>query len=196
MKQFLFFIAGILLTEFPVRSFNFSSPVNSKLMTQDTLTPVKVELEKTSFTDMQVLFIKDTAAATEDIKDVLGKGYGELMQFIQANQLKAVKFIAWYYSMQPPWPVDVAVETDKIPGQLTGRIQSRIQPGGDVIVAHMWGPYEKVEHAYTQIFNWMKRNNRVAKGAAFEVYLNDPASVKNPMEIRTDVYQPLEPEHH
>lgn len=164
-------------------------------MTQDTLTPVKVELEKTSVTDMQVLFIKDTAPDNEAIKDILGKGYGELMQFIQTNQLKPVKFMTWYYAMQPPWPVDIAVETDKIPAELKGRIQSRIQPGSEVIIAHMWGPYDKVEEAYIHIFNWMKRNNRKAKGAPFEVYLNDPVSVKSPMEIRTDVYQPLEPEH-
>ena len=181
--------------QLPALPFNFLSPINSKPMTQDTLTPVKVELEKTSVTDMQVLFIKDTAPDNEAIKDVLGKGYGELMQFIQTNQLKPVKFMAWYYAMQPPWPVDIAVETDKIPAELKGRIQSRIQPGSEVIIAHMQGPYNKVEEAYIQIFNWMKRNNRKAKGAPFEVYLNDPVSVKSPMEIRTDVYQPLEPEH-
>ncbi|HEX6848365.1 MAG TPA: hypothetical protein VF144_15385 [Chitinophagaceae bacterium] len=31
-----------------------------------------------------------------------------------------------------------------------------------------------------------------AKGNSFEIYLNDPAAVKSPSEIRTDIYQPLE----
>jgi effector-binding domain-containing protein len=42
----------------------------------------------------------------------------------------------------------------------------------------------------------MNENNRKAKSAPFEVYINDPAMVKDPSEIQTDVYQPLESIHH
>lgn len=158
----------------------------------DTIIPVKVQLEKTSFKDMSVLFINDTAATTEAIKDVLGKGYGELMQFIQQNKLQPQKFMAWYYSLQPPWPMDVAVETVSLPPKLSGRVQSRILKGGDVLIAHMWGPYDQVSNAYVKIENWLKENKRKAKGNPFEVYLNDPSAVKSPSEIRTDIYQPIE----
>jgi len=161
-------------------------------MTPDTLIPVKVELEKTMFKDMTVLFIHDTAKTNEAIKDVLGKGYGELMQFIQSNQLQPLKFMAWYYAMQAPWPTDIAIETNKAPGQLSGRIQTRIQRGGEVIIAHMWGPYDQVGQAYVQIENWLKANSRKAKSSPFEVYINDPSSVTSPSEIQTDIYQPLE----
>lgn len=161
-------------------------------MAQDTLTPVKVELEKTSFKDMPVLFIKDTASTTEAVKDVLGRGYGELAQFIQSNHLMPAKFMAWYYAIQPPWPIDIAVETDRLPEHLSGRIQSRILPSSEVVIAHVWGPYDQVSQAYIEIEKWMKEYKRKAKGAPFEVYLNDPATVKSPSEIRTDVYQPLE----
>ncbi|MGZ8518270.1 MAG: GyrI-like domain-containing protein, partial [Chitinophagaceae bacterium] len=64
--------------------------------------------------------------------------------------------------------------------------------GGDVLIAHTWGPYDQVGQAYLKIENWLKENNRKPKGNPFEVYLNDPAAVKSPSEIRTDVYQPLE----
>lgn len=161
-------------------------------MVQDTIVPVKVELEKTTCKDMKVLFIKDTATTTEAIQEIIGKGYTELMQYITDNQLKPEKFMAWYYAMQPPWPMDIAVETDKLPAELKGRIQSRIQPGGEVVIAHVWGPYDQVGTAYTAIAEWMKKNNRKAKAAPFEVYLNDPFAVKSPMEIRTDVYQFIE----
>jgi len=153
---------------------------------------VKVELEKTSFQDMPVLYINDTAFSTDKLKDVLGKGYGELMQFIQTNKLQPQKFMAWYYSMQPPWPMDIAVQTTSIPGQLSGRIQSRIQKGGEVIIAHMWGPYDQVGKAYIKIEKWLKENKRKAKGNPFEVYINDPNTVKNQSEIQTDIYQPIE----
>jgi effector-binding domain-containing protein len=153
---------------------------------------VRIELQKTSFKDIPVLFIKDTASSTEKISEILGKDYGELMQFLSKSKLLPLKFMAWYYSTQPPWAMDVAVQTISIPEQLSGRIQSRIQKGGEVLIAHMWGPYNKVSQAYSKIESWLKENNRKAKGNPFEVYLNDPASVKSESEIRTDIYQPLE----
>ncbi|MGZ8541901.1 MAG: GyrI-like domain-containing protein [Chitinophagaceae bacterium] len=200
MNRLKFIAAGVLITVvlvafiIPVKRTGILTNVNTEtfFMPQDTVIPVKVVLEKTTFEEMSVLFIKDTAPTTEAVKDVLGKGYGELMQYIQGNKLQPRKFMAWYYAMQPPWPIDVAVETGKIPSQLSGRIQSRVLPGGDVLIAHTWGPYDQVGQAYLKIENWLKENNRKPKGNPFEVYLNDPAAVKSPSEIRTDVYQPLE----
>lgn len=159
------------------------------VMTPDT---VKVELEKTRFGDMSVLFINDTAQTTESIKDILGKAYGELMQYVQDHQLQPQKFMAWYYSMQPPWPMDVAVETNSLPAETSGRIQSKILKSSEVIIAHTWGPYDQVGQAYLKIDQWLKDNNRKAKGKPFEVYINDPAMVKSPAEIQTDIYQPIE----
>ena len=200
MKRSLFRCAG---TTFIVLLFSFVTPakrsdflsfqdIKADISTQDTIVPVRVQLEKTNFKDMSVLFINDTAATTETIKDVLGKAYGELMQFIQQNKLQPQKFMAWYYSMRPPWPMDVAVETISVPAKLSGRIQSRIQKGGNVLIAHMWGPYDQVGQAYLEIETWLKENKRKAKGNPFEVYLNDPSAVRSPSEIRTDIYQPIE----
>ncbi len=192
MKHFLFLIAGVMMMQLPEKQFYFPSLINSTQMTQDTLVPVKIELEKTSIKNMQVLYIKDTAPTTEAIKDVIGNGYGELLQYIQENQLKPMKFMAWHYAMQPPWSMDVAIETDRMPAELKGRIQARVLPEGEVIIAHVWGPYDQLGQAYEQLQTWLIKNNRKPKGSLFEVYLNDPATVKNPMEIRTDIYQPVE----
>ena len=60
------------------------------------------------------------------------------------------------------------------------------------MIAHILGPYDQVGQAYTAIGKWMNENHREAKSAPFEVYINDPASVKDPSEIETDVYQPLQ----
>lgn len=160
-------------------------------LVNDTI-PVKITLDKTAFNDMNILFITDTATTTAGIKDVLGKGYGEIMQFVQQNQLQPLKFIAWYSSVQPPWIMDIAVEVNKIPEAVAGRIHSKVQPGGEVLIAHIRGPYDQVGQAYNAIGKWMNENNRKPKSAPFEVYINDPATVKDPSEIQTDVYQPLE----
>jgi effector-binding domain-containing protein len=168
---------------------NPSALFKTNSISQDT---IKVVLEKTSFKDMTVLYITDTAQTTAAISEVLGKAYGELMQCTKENKLLPIKFMAWYYSVEPPWQMDIAVETGKMPAQPGGRIKSRIQQGGEVLIAHMWGPYDKVGQAYLKIQNWMKENKRKGKGSPFEVYLNDPSAVKSPSEIRTDIYQPIE----
>ncbi|MCF3108716.1 GyrI-like domain-containing protein [Niabella sp. CC-SYL272] len=181
-------VVGIL----PISAaFSLFPKASGKPVIHDTIVP-KIALEKTVIKDMNVVYISDTANTTEDIHDVLGGGYVELIHFIQANKLQPVKFIAWYYAMQPPWPVDVAVETNREPTQLSGRIKFRKVPRGEVIIAHTYGPYGQVGQAYMQIEKWLKENNRKAKSAPFEVYVNDPDLVKSPEEIQTDVYQPVE----
>jgi len=56
----------------------------------------------------------------------------------------------------------------------------------------MQGPYTQLGEAYNQIESWLKQNNRMARGNPFEIYLNDPSTVKDPSEIKTDIYQPLQ----
>jgi effector-binding domain-containing protein len=167
-----------------IRELNF--------LQQDTTVPVKIQLEKTSFDDMVILFISDTAKQTQEIGTIFNNDYSELMRFARENQLRPKKFLAWYYSTQPPWTMDVAVETDKMPSELKTPIKSRVEKGGEVVIAHMRGPYSELSKAYSQIDNWLKQNKRTARGNPFEVYLNDPITVKDPSEIQTDIYQPLQ----
>lgn len=193
MKPVLFSAVVItslnLFTTFsPGNIFSFY-PQKTNSMIHDT---VRIELEATRFSDLPVLFIHDTAPATENLKNKLGNDFGELMQFAMTHKLYPQKFMAWYYSAQPPWMMDVAIQVTKLPEQLDGRIQSRTQPGGEVLIAHTWGPYDEVGKAYEQIKQWLVKHNRAAKGNPFEVYVNDPAAVSHPSEIHTDVYQPLE----
>jgi effector-binding domain-containing protein len=79
-----------------------------------------------------------------------------------------------------------------LPSELNGRIKSGIEKGGEVLIAHVWGPYSELRQAYIQIESWLKQNNRMARSHPFEVYLNDPVSVKDPSKIQTDIYQPLQ----
>ena len=200
MKQLIF--TGMVVFAFAL-SFSFTglSKVPSAsfyqysvhhFLSADTAVPVKIQLEQMTMNDMFVLFITDTAATTESMKDLFNKDYGELMQFVQKNNLQPLKFMAWYYSMKAPWSLDVAIETNQSPATLTGRIQSRTEKGGAVLVAHIWGPYDQVGHAYSAIQKLIGEKNLKAKSAPFEVYITDPSTAKRPSEIQTDVYQPIE----
>jgi len=163
-----------------------------QLSQSDTVAPVKIQLEKTSVDSMVILFISDTANETREIPTIFNKDYGEIMRLSRVNNLTTKKFLAWYYSTQPPWKVDVALEIERIPSELKGRINSRIEKGGEVLIAHVWGPYSELSKAYVEIGSWLKQSKRTARGTPFEVYLNDPSIVKDPSEIRTDIYQLLQ----
>jgi hypothetical protein len=71
--------------------------------------------------------------------EVFNKDYGELLRYVQQNNLHPLKFMAWYHTLQAPWPIDVAVATNQLPETLSGRIQSRAESGGAVLIAHIWG---------------------------------------------------------
>ncbi len=159
---------------------------------QDTIVPVKIQLEKTRFDDMIILFISDTAKETQEIGTTFNNDYHELMRFVGENRLSPKRFLAWYYSARSPWIMDIAVETDRLPSALKGRVKSRIEKGGEVLIAHLLGPYSELHKGYTQIENWLHENKRLARNKPFEVYLNDPFTVKDPSEIQTDIYQPLQ----
>jgi len=178
----------------PKNHFNYFDNCNADMvfLQRDTVIPIKVQLEKTSFNDIAILFISDTARQTADLESIFSKGYSELMKYARENHLKTRKFLGWYYTVESPWIMDIALETDKLPSELTGRIKSRIEKGGEVLIAHMWGPYSQLSQAYIQIQNWLQQNKRIARGIPFEIYLNDPMTVKDPLEIQTDIYQPLQ----
>lgn len=193
MKRLLFPVTGltafIILAAFVVADKNAASSDNKAVCLQDS---VKIVLEEKVTGDIPVLYITDTALTTKDIQSAMSKGYGEIMRFIQRNKLQALEFMAWYYSAGAPWLMDIGIQTNKIPPVLSGRIQSRIQKGGKAIVAHMWGPYDELGKAYAQIDAWLSENGRKRNGVPFEIYVNDASSTRNPLEIQTDVYQPIQ----
>jgi effector-binding domain-containing protein len=155
----------------------------------DTVRMPTVELEKTIVSPMTILMIRDTAAAVSDISRVLGDGYVEIFTYINRNHLKPGKVMAFYHSSRPPMLMDVAVQVDSPARVTTGRIKINKVLAGNAVVAHYQGPYEQIGMAYAAIGKWLKQQDKNANGVPFEVYLNDPMSVKYPSELRTDVYQ-------
>jgi effector-binding domain-containing protein len=154
--------------------------------------PVKIELEKTSFMNINIHCITDTTVTTADIQSVFGKGDGGIMQFVQQNKLQTLKFMTKYHTCQPPGTMDIAVEVNGLPRKPGAHIRSQIQAGGEVMIVHTWGTYYEAGHAYTAMENWLKKSNRKAKDAPFEVYLNDSGTVEDRSEIIADVYHPVE----
>lgn len=158
-----------------------------------TAAPVEIvytqEVSRITMQSINVVYVTDTAVTTESFSPKMGKGYGVLFTLIGQQQLKPGKVMAIYHNMTPPWIFDIAVEVDKEPMQLSNGVQFKTIGGGNAVVVHYKGPYEQIEKAYQQIDEWLSKNNKLRAGPPIEVYLNDPAMVKDKNELLTDVYQ-------
>jgi effector-binding domain-containing protein len=190
MKPLL--IALLALTGFrttPPRQLPQPGKISAMDRSPDTTRRPVFTLEDTIVSAMNLLTIRDTAATMADLSHVIGRGYGELFAFVNQNGLRPGKLMAFYYSYQPPFILDIAVQVGQRPGTLTGRIKLKEISAGNAVVAHYHGPYDQIGIAYTAIYDWLRQQNKSANGPPFEVYLNDPMSVKDPFDLRTDVYQ-------
>lgn len=184
----------LIFARYQNRNFMIS-PLNLLIifaMVQDTTRKPTAYLEEVTVDTMSILVIKDTAKTMNDISSVIGGGYGELFTFINQAGLQPGKVMASYHTFQPPFIMDIAVEVNKFPAQASGRIRVDKIAGGRAIIARYKGPYEKIGMAYDAIAGWLKDHQKKSKRPPFEVYLDDPATVKDPFELRTDVYQLIE----
>jgi effector-binding domain-containing protein len=153
----------------------------------------KVAIETITTEPFQVLTILDTAAVQSDIGPVLQKAYGEIGELIKANQLRFTGMpLAWYYSNSDPYVLEAAIPVNKAPANTSGRIKWKTVPAGNAVVVHFYGPYEETQLAYSKIQDWLKENNKKAKGAPYDVYMDDPTTKKTMYEVRTDIIQPYE----
>ncbi len=153
----------------------------------------KMTLEQTKTAPLQVLTILDTAAVMSDIGPILQKAYGEMSEFMKEKQLQFTGMpLAWYYTSGEPFVLEAAVPVDKAPASTGGRIKWKKVPAQDAIVVHFYGPYEMTHLAYEKIQAWLQENNRKAKGAPYDVYVDDPTTKKTMFEVRTDIIQPFE----
>jgi effector-binding domain-containing protein len=138
---------------------------------------------------MKMIYVTDTAAATQEISQKMGKAYGLLFTLVGKLQLRPLKSMGIFHTGSSPWIFDIAVEVDKEPERLISGVKYKQVEGGEAIVVHYKGAYEQVGKAYQQIDEWLKINRRQKIGPPIEVYLNNPATVKDKNELQTDIYQ-------
>ncbi|OQP50182.1 hypothetical protein A4D02_27515 [Niastella koreensis] len=167
--------------------------INIAAQTNQDTTQKKVFIpEKTGLASFLIIAITDTANTTEDFGRLFNKDYGELFLYSNQHALKTGRIMAFYYTSHQPFIFDAAVEVDKLPNGFTGKIKGKKIGGGDALVVHYQGPYNQVGVAYAAISKWLQENNKKALQQPFEVYLDDPGTVKDPAQLRTDVYQRLQ----
>jgi effector-binding domain-containing protein len=81
-------------------------------------------------------------------------------------------------------PVAEAVEP-------VGRVQAIVVSGGLVATTVHAGPYQDVGPAYRALAEWIQGHGHEHNGPPREVYITDPAEVKDPGALRTEVMWPI-----
>ncbi|MCG8572037.1 MAG: GyrI-like domain-containing protein [Spirochaetes bacterium] len=128
--------------------------------------------------------------ATTDVKElpnVLGQGYGEIMQYLEQKGLEptGAPFVLYFnedmenLQLEMGFPISTKIESQ-------GRIIPSTLPGGPCVVAMHIGPYTDLERTYTELMDYAKQQNRTPSGIGYEVYLNDPQTTK-PEELQTEI---------
>jgi effector-binding domain-containing protein len=144
-----------------------------------------------------IIFAKDSARTYERIGLKLGKIYGgKLAETIKKNNLTMTGApLAWYKTTKAPFFFEAGLQVNKRPAKLTGAVQVRELPAGNVVVAHFYGPYNLMPQGYEAIREWIKVNKKISAGAPFEIYITDPVGKDgkplDPYKVQTDIVFPV-----
>lgn len=131
-----------------------------------------------------------THAAVQDLPQLFGKSYGEIMQYLAelGEQPAGMPFAAYYNMDMQNLDVEIGFPvTRKLAGK--GNIQPSEFPGGRLATVMHIGPYDQCGPAYEALTNWIKDHGYEATGVAYEVYMDGPDTP--PQEIRTQIIYPL-----
>lgn len=158
-----------------------------------TVPEAKWTIEEIQTPAMQVITILDTAAVMGDVGPLLQKAYGELSKLSEQAAISMTGApLAWYHTEHEPFVIEAAIPLEKAPKNTSGRIKWKTVPAGKAVVVHFYGPYEESMIAYERIQEWLQKNQKKAKGASYDIYVDDPATKSSMYEVRTDIVQPIE----
>jgi len=136
-------------------------------------------------------FIRLTVPRSE-IQNVMGPGYGELMDTIAAQGITATgPWFTHHLSMQPDtfdFEIGVPVSAPVAPA---GRVQAGRVPGITVAQTTYRGPYEGLGDAWAEFDAWIAASGHAAGPDLWERYVAGPESNADPASWRTELNRPL-----
>lgn len=138
-----------------------------------------------------ILAVLDSCPAS-DIGKTLGSLYGEIGAVMKKNKLDfAGAPMAYYYSfsadkvvLEPAIPV-----AKQIKGE--GRVKGRTTPAGKAVTVSFFGDYALMSKAMPAIQQYMKANNLTQAGPECDVYVTDPGTVKDKIQVETKMIFPV-----
>jgi effector-binding domain-containing protein len=148
----------------------------------------KFEIKEADILPLFTLTIRDTCSPST-ISAKLESIYKEVSKTITKNGLmQAGAPFAIYHSYSPSqFDLEAGIPVNKS-GKDSGHIKTGEIKAGKAVVADYFGPYQGTENAHRAIEEYLKKNNKTAIGAPWEVYMTDPGSVTDPSQLLTIIY--------
>ena len=149
---------------------------------------MEVKLKKTK--PMQVAVVSHVGPYSES-----GKLYGEIAKWLGQKRLKITgPPFGWFYDNPEEVPahklrseVGFPFKGEAMP---EGEIKIKKIPAQEVLYTMHKGPYREVGPSYTALFQYAKEKGYIPLGCPVEIYLNDPAKVRE-SELLTEVQVPV-----
>jgi effector-binding domain-containing protein len=139
------------------------------------------------------LVVKANVLSTE-IGQKIGSMYGQLIAYTTANNINMTGApFAVYYSYDPNGNTSFEAGLP-VPYGTKGNdsILFKEYPAMKVVCTIYQGSYESMGPVYNKIYEYIAANKLKTTGVSWEVYLTDPATVKDPNENRTMIYFSIE----
>jgi len=139
-----------------------------------------------------ILSIREKIQNSE-IKSKMGEMFGQLWMFMEKDRIEVVgpPYAVYHDYDQTSCDMECGFPTAK-PEKGEGKIISSTVPGGKCVFTTYVGPYETIMGTYELLQEFIHKEGLKPKKVMFERYLNDPATVKDPNELVTEIYWPIE----
>lgn len=151
-----------------------------------------LKIERVDAKSKFILFVQDTTTTkSEDIGKVFGSAYGEIVEFMQKNN---IQFGGMPLAVNIAWDMDknififkAGIPVAKNDYELSGRIQFGSTYEGKAIKAVHIGTYNESGAVYEAITKYALDNGHDLLNESWEEYKNDPGQVK-PEELETHIF--------
>ncbi len=133
-----------------------------------------------------------TKARQPELGPVMDELFAAVLAFIQASgaQPAGPPFCRYLSIGSEEWEIECGMPvTEPVTGE--GRVEAAELPGGAVLSTMHVGPYETLGQSWDALDRWVKKEGKIPGGAAWELYVTDPAVVTDPAECRTELVMPL-----
>lgn len=126
-------------------------------------------------TDDQPVFCIRTTCRVDELPQIIGKSYGQIMQVLAkyGEQASGAPYVAYFNMDMQALQVELGFPVSK-PLAAQGEVVPGSIPGGTKLTTLYTGPYDKMVPAYEQLGQYAKDNGFEPNGVAYEYYLTGP----------------------
>ncbi len=133
------------------------------------------------------------STASSNIPDKMQKVLSEIavQAGMQSLEQKGNAFVIYHkYEPNGITVMEPGIPVNKMPEKSEG-FNAVEKPTTDVIYVDFFGPGNLSDKGHDAVYKYAQENNYEIIGSPWEVYMNDPSTVNDPLEIHTRIYYPV-----